>query len=146
MKSIEDDLNRGEDKRLWPWFTDWWQTISQVSFLKHFDTIFSFTFEVFPPGGFYSFSIPWGEPDFAFWRPKEREGKKFKVAVHPVVNIRAGWLWMPALAVAHWQGWPWWAWTIGFLLGIFLNWRRDRNSGESYWTLSINVDQEAKSW
>lgn len=144
-QKTKDDLNVGDDPRLFPRFSFWWQKLTQITFLRNWDVVLRPAIELFPPGGYLSFSLPWNKPDFEFWLRETREGKKFEVPVHPVVNIRAGWLWIPALIVAHWQGWPWWAWVIGFVLGIFLNWRRDRNSGESYWTLSVNVDYEAKT-
>ncbi len=140
------DLNWGDDRRLLEGFVKWWQAITQVSFMRHWDTFISFSVELFPPGGYYSFSIPFTKKAPAYWLPKSKEGPKFSVPVHKVVNIRAGWLWIPVGLVAWSHSWPLWAWAVGLFLGLFFNWRRDRNSGESYWTLSFNIDQESKRW
>ena len=141
-----DDLNWGDDPRLFERFTRWWQLLTQVSFMPYWDTFASSSIELFPPGGYYSFTLPWGKKSVQYWKPETEEGPKFQQKVYRVVNIRAGWLWMPILAIVHWQGWPWWAWIVGFLLGTFFNWRRDKNSGESYWTLSFNIDHESMRW
>ena len=143
---LREDLNIGDDPRLWPWFVVRWQKLTQVTFLKHFDTIASVSFELFPPGGYWSFTIPWGEKLVQYWKPETKEGPKFSVPVYRVVNIRAGWLWIPLTAIGLWQSWPWWGFLLSTILGIFLNWRRDKNSGESYWTLSMNVDHESQRW
>lgn len=140
------DLNIGDDPRLFEKFTIWFQKLTQVTFMRHWDTFFSPTFELFPPGGFYSITIPFTEKEVEYWIPEKKEGPKFLIPVHTVMNIRAGWLWIPAVWLCRNQEWPWWAYLIGILGGLFLNWRRDRNSGESYWTLSVNFDHEAMRW
>ena len=141
-----DDVNWGEDKRVLAPLVRWWQVHTQIMWMEDWDCTFAPSINIFPPGGFWSFTIPWGIKSVQFWKPETREGPKFTTAVYRVVNIRAGWLWIPFLALCHWQGWPWWVWTIGFVLGVFLNWRRDKNSGEYYWTLSFNIDYESQRW
>ena len=145
-EKTKKDLNVGDDPRLWPWFVFRWQKLTQVSFMKHWDTVLSISPELFPPGCYYNFSLPWKKPDHEYHDRETKQHPKSKQKVYPVVNIRASWLWLPFSLLCFLAGWSWWSYIIAIILGLFLNWRRDRNSSESYWTLSINIDHEAKRW
>lgn len=151
--SEHDDLNWGDDRRIFSRFVRWWQTISQITKMEDWDCTFAPSINVFPPGGFWSFTIPWGEKLVQYWNPAIQEGAKFNTPVYRVVNIRAGWLWVFPVyfGVDWWPLWPTILWPLWVLvptvvLGVFLNWRRDKNSGEYYWTLSFNIDHESQRW